>query len=137
MKKPPCIFVYPQLLLQALLVADSPHAWLLAHCRHGHCRPITLAGIVRRILRTLQDPVFQLSDVDRSALLAELLPRLEILDTAHFERQVQIVVSDDILVPGADEDTGICYATPELYGSLLGLQDDPEHDDSLTSKNLR
>lgn len=129
MKKPPRIFVYPELLLQALLVADSPHAWLLAHCRHGHCRPITLAGIVRRIHRTLHDPVFQLSEIDRNALLAELLPRFDILDTARFERQVQLVVSDDILFPGTDEDTGISYATPELYSSLLGLEDDPEDDD--------
>lgn len=123
MKKPPYVFISPELILQGLLVEDSPHAWLLAHCRHGHCRPVSLAGIIRRIHRVLHDPVFHLSELDRLALYSEFLPRVEILEPQQLKDRTNIVVDPSVLIPGMNEDENIAYVSPGFYKSLVGLDD--------------
>ena len=131
MKKPPLVFIHPELILEGLLVQDSRYRWLLAHCLHGHCRPVSVAGFIRRIHRVLHDPVFQLSDCDRNALYAEFLPRVDILTHEQFKDRTNIVVSSTVLIPGMNDDEGIAYVSPWFYKSLIGLDDDPDPEEDM------
>lgn len=123
MKKPLYVFIHPETLLQALLLHGSPNAWLRAHCRHGHCRPVSTPACVRRIDRALHDPVFQLTERDRMDLYSEFLPRMDILPAEQLVRRANIVVNPDVLFPGFDEDEQIAYVSPDFYKSLVGLDE--------------